>query len=427
MAPTPTRIPPYWTRFSSFFRYPLSGEPLLVCIGLALLATLAELLPPLHLLVFIGTVRYGFLVLERTARGHIDDRLALFESQHGGKYLAWKQIAVLLIGAIIVVLTAAEFGRNPAMLVLVLLGLLWPANTMVLALTNELGESINPARLWQVASGIGMPYLGLCGCLLLLFFGSDQLLARTSHLIPAVLEAPIAAFVAAAFTIVMYRMMGYVVYEYHEVLDVDVQLGFERQPDLTPPADPRAARAERIAGLLRDGKSAEALGEARSAVSDAPHDHDAHLRLHRLLAALPDQAQALARHGREWLPALLQAGRGAQAAEVLQTLLKHDAAFAPGNAADVLPLATAAFDARRFDAAAQLLRGFDQRHPGHRDTPAIYLLGARLLIEHRRDDAQAERVLAALRKRFPDHPAAAEAQQLQALITRLRAAGATLH
>ena len=55
------------------------------------------------------------------------------------------------------------------------------------------------------------------------------------------------------------------------------------------------------------------------------------------------------------------------------------------------------------------------------------LLGARLLIEHRRDDAQAERVLAALRKRFPDHPAAAEAQQLQALITRLRAAGATSH
>ncbi len=417
------RIAPYWTRFPSFFLYPLSGEPLLACVGIALIATAAQLLPPLQILVFAGTVRYGFLVLERTARGHIDDRMVLFNSHHGGKHLPWKQVAVVVIGAIVVGMTAGVAGRNAAMLVLVLLGLLWPANTMVLAVTNDMGESINPTRLWQVASRIGMPYLGLCGCLLLLFFGSGQLLSHLAPVVPHALFPTIAGFVAAAFTIAMYRMMGYVLYEYHEELDIDVHVGFERQADHLPVPDAKAARAARIATLLREGRGDEALQEARAAVSNAPEDHDARLRLHKLLLALPNEEAALAAHARGWLPTLLRSGRAALATEVLEAVQKHDPAFAPADAGDILPLATAAFDARRFDTAARLLRGFDQRHPGHRDTASVYLLGARLLIEHRRDEAQAERVLTALRSRFPDHPASSEAEKLLGLIARLRAAG----
>jgi len=89
----------------------------------------------------------------------------------------------------------------------------------------------------------------------------------------------------------------------------------------------------------------------------------------------------------------------------------------------VLLLARAAFAAHRFETTARLLRGFDQRHPDHPDTPEVYLLGARLLIEFRRDEAQAERVLAALQSRFAQHPAAAEAEKLRQLIVRLRAIG----
>jgi hypothetical protein len=422
---TPT-IPPYWTRFPSFFLYPFSFEPLLANCGLALLATFASVaFTPINILLgfmfFIGTGRYGFLVLERTARGYLDDRMAVFDSEHGGKYLPYKQIAVLLIGLTLAGWVGRAAGQNAAMLVLGLLALLWPANTMLLALTNDLGESITPGRLLHVATRIGLPYLSLCGCLFLLTACGPALLGLVAPKLPKWLLIPVFASVTVYFTIAMYRMMGYVLYQYHREIGLDVHVDFDRQTQLVPAKDARAARAEEIAERLREGRSEDALELARAAVREAPGDHEARSRLHRLLAVLPGNEDVLVRHAREWLPLLLRAQRGSQAVEVFEGLLAKQPDFQLSDADQLLPLAQAAFDARRYDTTARLLRGFDQRHPGHGDTAAIYLLGARLLIEHKRDEAQAERVLATLRNRFPQHPAAAEAEKLQQLIARLRA------
>jgi hypothetical protein len=419
-------IPPYWTRFPSFFLYPLSVEPLMAAGGLALLATVASVIfAPINIVLgfmfFIGTGRYGFLVLERTARGHLDDSMVVFNSEHGGKYLPYKQIAVVLIGVMLAGWVGQFAGPNAATLVLGLLALLWPANTMVLALTNDLGQSLTPGRLLHVATRIGVPYLGLCGCLFLLTACGPALLGIVAPKLPKLLLVPVFAFVTVYFTVAMYRMMGYVLYQYHDEIGIEVRVGFDQQTQFAPVKDVRAARAEEIAELLREGRNADALALARNAVNDAPADHEARSRLHRLLAALPGNEDALVRHAGEWLPLLLRAQRGSQAVEIFEGLLAKKPDFQFADADLVLPLAQAAFDARRFDTAARLLRGFDQRYPGHRDTAGIYLLGARLLIEHKRDEAQAERVLAALRSRFPQHPAAAEAEKLQQLIARLRA------
>jgi TolA-binding protein len=87
-----------------------------------------------------------------------------------------------------------------------------------------------------------------------------------------------------------------------------------------------------------------------------------------------------------------------------------DPAFQPEDGDVILPVATAAMQMREFDVAAGLLRGFDRRHPQHKDTPAVFFLGARLLSEQSRQHEKAAQILRAVLAHFPDHDVAAEAR-----------------
>ncbi|PKO35400.1 MAG: hypothetical protein CVU34_03635 [Betaproteobacteria bacterium HGW-Betaproteobacteria-7] len=423
MVPKPTAIPPYWTRFASFFLYPLSLEPLLACIAIGLLSGLSSLLFTLagvvvQLLLLVATLRYGYKVLERTARGNLDDGLANIDRSSGGKYRPYKQFVVIAIGMTLVGYAAGFGSHHLAMILLVLFAMLLPANTMVLALTDDLGESLSPPRLWEVMHGIGVPYLGLCACLLLLSSSSGALLGLLLPVVPMSLLNVLGGFIGAYFIIVMFRLMGYTLYQYHAELGFAVDVGFESQVDAVG-GDPVKQRLAESTALLKAGQYAEAIALDRAEVTARPDDFAANLRLHRLLLAVPGQASAMLAQASEWLPSLLRSARSRQAAEVIEAIWREQPDYRPALGAWYLPLAEALFAVRRYDSAAHLIKGFDRRFPGHADIAAIYLLGARLLIEHRRDEAQARRVLDALRRHFPASPAAAEADQLLALLDRL--------
>lgn len=420
-------IQPYWSRFGSFFLYPLSMEPLLACIAFGILSGLASLVfvPAnlvLELVLLVATLRYGYKVLERTARGYLDEGLAFIESVHGGKYLPYKQFVVIAIGLSICAYAASIGGSHLAMVLLVLFALLLPANAMLLAVSNDLGGSISPPRLWALMHGIGMPYLGLCACLLLLSSSSGALLGLLMPVVPRALVGVLGGFVGAYFIVVMFRLMGYALYQYHEVLGLSVDVAFERQTTATVRDDPAKRRTLQTAALLKDGRYDDAIALARNELAENPGEPAANLRLHRLLLAVPGQEQAMLAHAAEWLPALMRTGKQRLAIDVIEAVWQQHADYRPALGAFFLPLAEAFLEARRYDSAARLIKGFDRRFPGHADTAAIYLLGARLLIEHHRDEAQARRVLAAVRQHYPDSPAAIEAVRLGELLDRLASA-----
>lgn len=428
MPPSPP-IQPYWRRFGSFFLYPLSLEPLLACLGFGVLAGLAGAVffPAnlvLQLVVLVATLRYGYKVLERTARGHLDDAQVLVQPGHGGKYLPYKQFVVIAIGLSLSAYVASFGGAHLAMVLLVFLGLMLPANTMLLALTNDLGESIAPPRLWALIHGIGMPYLGLCACLLLLSSSSAALLGWLAPVVPPMLVGALGGFLGAYFMVVMFRLMGYALYQYHDVLGLAVDVGFERQTISVARSDPATQRAAETAALIREGRFADAIALARRELAENPGDQAANQRLHRLLCAVPGEERAMLAHATEWLPTLMRNGRERVAIDVVDAVWQHEPEYSPPLGAFILPLARAFFDARRYAGAARLIKDFDRRFPGHADTPAVYLLGARLLIEHQRDEIQARRVLAAIREHYPESPAATEALRLGELLDRLAAAAA---
>lgn len=427
MIAPPSAVPPYWTRLGSFFLYPLSVEPLLACGAFGLLSGLATLLftPAnliVELLIFVGTLRYGYKVLERTARGHLDDSQSFAEASDSGKYRPYKQFVVIAVGLTICAYAAAIASYHLAMLLFVLFAIMLPANIMILAVTDDLGESMSPSHLWALMHGIGRPYLGLCACLLLLTSSSGGLLRLLMPVVPQALIGVVAGFLGAWFIIVMFRLMGYALYQYHDVLGLAVDVDFERQTTASVRADPAKQRALQTAGLLKEGRYDEAIALARADLAEQPADLAANLRLHRLLLAVPGQEKAMLAHATGWLPGLLRAGQARQAIDVIEAIWQQQADYLPALGTAILPLAEAFLEARRPQGAARLIKGFDRRFPGHADTASIYVLGARLLIEHHRDEAQARRVLDAVRQHYPATPAAAEALRLAELLDRLAAA-----
>lgn len=333
-------IQPYWSRFGSFFVYPLNMEPLLACLAFGALSGLVSVMfMPVNLILaavlLVATLRYGYKVLERTARGYIDDGLAFIDLAHGGKYLPYKQFVVIAIGLTLCGYVASFAGPQVATVLLMVMALALPANTMLLAVSDDLGESISPPRLWGLMHGIGLPYLGLCACLLLLTSSSGALLGLLMPIIPQALVSVVVGFVGAYFIVVMFRLMGYALYQYHDVLGLRVDVGFERQASVGMRDDPARRRAAQSAALLKEGRYDEAIALARSELAENPLNPAANQRLHRLLLAVPGQEAAMLAHAREWLAALLRAERAQQACEVLETIWQQEPEYRPPLAQSV--------------------------------------------------------------------------------------------
>ncbi|WP_374358266.1 tol-pal system YbgF family protein [Chitinimonas sp.] len=419
-------ITPYWECFPSFFLYPFNIDPLLTCLGVALLSALGEwLFMPLSLIARFAAwavcARFAFRVLEKTAIGYLEDSPAGIEAGHGGKYLAYKQIAVIFVATFTVFMVATVAGPVAASAWGIVLALLWPASTMILAVSDSMMEALNPERLWRLVSGMGLPYLGLSGLLLLLVGGNAMVAGYVFPHLPELVQVPLAGFVAAYFAAVMARLMGYTLYQYHEEAGTDVARHFGEQGQGGVPLDAKALALREVSELIREGQQAEALQRLRELWRDYRFDIDVNERLHKMLVAEADAGKELLEHGNRYIAFLLAENRMLQAARMVESLQRRIPDYQPERSASVLPLAKAMLEARLVDGALRLIKGFDKRYVGHADIPEIYLLGARILCEYRNDDAGAARILTHLLARYPNHPVREAAESMMNTVQRLMA------
>ncbi len=411
---------PFWQVFPSFFLYPFRLQPFLRIAFLALLAGLAGILPALFAWLawlgwFIGIVRYCFFVLQDTAHGYIDDdndKLGVVRDA----YLPYKQFAVFLIMLVIVGQIGQYLGSHVAQLALILVCVMLPAQSMLLALTGDMGQSLTPARIWFVIRTMGFPYLGLCGTLFLLFSSQGIALAQLVKIFPASLLPVMLGSVGGYFFVVMFRLMGYMLYQQHRHLNFDV--------DNPLPETHEASGLENMAALIKSGQFDLAIQQLQDAISRAPDRISSHLDLHRLLLGLPDRQPEMLVHAKEGL-ALALNGRDHEPAMVfLQAISQHQPDFKPADAATCLKLARWCLQSRRYNLGLQLLKGFD-RQPGVKNlVPDAYLLGAKLLIDARQDEGQARKILLALKANYPTHSTAVEAERLLTMLDRLQASPA---
>lgn len=413
-------ITPFWQRMPYFFRYPLHVEPLLYMVLLALATLFAFMLPIpspfdlliVHLGVWLAFIRYAYKTLDQTAQGLLTPEQHRFYDAKERANLPYKQFAIFMVSGIAVSL-AGLLGSAAVGLAMIFFVLAMPASIMILSITQSFWAGLNPFAAIGMMRVIGLPYLGLCAFLFLLSSSQGFLQMELVPRVPAWLMVPTLNFVAMYFTLIMFNMMGYVVYQYHALLGVEISA---RAPD----ASPATSAVDAIGQLIAAGEIDQAIELAYEAQRTAPDDIAAHGRYHKLLLLAGRDDRALA-HARVYLGLLLNKGNGERALDLYREMQARDAAFAPEQPAQLLRLAEAARRRREYAPALALIKGFDKRFPRHPEIPAVYLFAASVLCENLRQDAAARRILDVLLVRYPEHPVAGEARQLATVIDKLAA------
>lgn len=426
-------VSPFWLRLPRFFTYPLHGQPLLYMALLAGCSLLVPALPvpyPFDLLIvhagiWLAFIRYAYRVLEQTALGRLtpDQHQAADDSQRNS--LPYKQFGVFLAMGVGVGLVST-LGRFPMFLAESFANLAMPASIMILAMTGSAGAALNPLGQLGVMRSIGLPYLGLCGFLFLLSFGGPQLLMVLGPILPEWLILPCVNFVLMYFTLIMFNLMGYVLYQYHQELGYTVAVPFEAaQPaSVNESATLRDEAGEVIAALVTDGKLDQALEAAYEQQRQDPENDQAQERYIKLLL-LANKRERFLSQGRQVISRRLRRGRGETALDAYQRCAAVDPGFEPEDGGEVLPLAEVARKRRDYAGALALVKSFDRRYPQHRDIPAVYFFSAQVLCEHYRQDAAAQKLLQVLLLRYPEHPLRPEVERYLATLARLSMAQAS--
>jgi tetratricopeptide (TPR) repeat protein len=272
--------------------------------------------------------------------------------------------------------------------------------------------------------------------------GTRHLVLTAGANLPAVLRFPLEMGVATYLGLVLFALMGYALYQFHQELHLDVDVNFDDHRaaggaeaiatagsarraihQTQGPQDPVEAKVQ--AALAR-GDMKDAIAEVKDAMRYDRFDAKLNTRLHQLYVQQGER-EAILVHGQQWLTALARAGQGKELLAALRALQALDVAFTPQDGDVILPAAQAAMQQREFSLAAALLRGFDKRHPQHKDTAPVFFLGARLLSEQNRQHEKAVVLLRAVLKHFPEHAVVAEVQTylkvLEAMLAKAQPAG----
>lgn len=404
-------IVPFWSRVPDFFRYPLHWAAVgLIAVTLVLaFATQGTVIGGLLMtLVSIGTVRYGYIVLERTAQGYLDAK-DLFDE--GGAsdapHRPYKQWLVFALCGLLTALVAHFMGWAVAILVSLALLIALPASIMSLGINDSLLEAIDPRALWFIITQIGWAYALLCVFLMMLLSSPGAAFVLVASWIPQALMYPLICALQCYFTLVMFNLMGYVLFQYHDRLGLAVH-----RPEYNEKPDDKALFAKAI----EENRIDDAVLLAYEMQRVSPEDLEAQERHYKvlLLAKKPDKALASAQ---KLMPLLARKGREQRLLEVYAECRGLQADFRLVKATDQLALATAAA-ARREDAIAMhaLLR-FEKLYPECPEAPAAMLLQAKILAERLHKDQAAMQLLRVLRGKFPKAPEAAEAKQYLAALT----------
>jgi len=227
------------------------------------------------------------------------------------------------------------------------------------------------------------------------------------------------------FTYMICALIGYAMFQYADELEITVIGPGETRGPATRKVDVKArARDAMIARLVASGDVREAIDLINDELRERPQDLALHARLHKLLLA-EGYRPRIDDHTEKYLDLLMRTDNAPAALPLLEEALGRDPDWSPRKTEHVVPLARAAMASSNPQLAARLIRGFDRKHRMHPDVPAVYLLGAQLMLQQGGPAVdQARAILDHLVQRYPDHPASAEGRRTLERLDRLAASPA---
>ncbi len=409
MAQAGNNIRPFWDVIPQFFLIPLKGAGV---IALLLFTSLATFFPHLFILiaVFFLVIKYGMEILQNTAEGRLNAPELSFKVLNENYELPFKQLFLFLL-PILLMTQASSFTAFIIISNIILFYLfVLPASVMTLAYTHSFFAAINPFTLISLIGRIGWSY-GILYVFLLFLNGGAS--AAYYFLVGDSPDASI--FLALLFQIyfawVMYAMMGYVLYQYHE------DIGYEL-PEDSIEEDKDSTVLARFHHLVETENYAAAQDELRDVVLLDPDNLDLRMKFHKIVKMAGDNKQ-LVMHGTGLIKRLLEKRKLVDAVNVYLDCVKVDPEFRPESDVHYLPLAEEMRRMRLYKQAIKLSNGFHQRYPKSKQIPYLYLLVTKIFIEDLTMDDKAKPILSLLQKKYSDHEIALEVKRYNTFLTKV--------
>lgn len=415
-------IEPVWNRLPQFFAYPLKPAVLIVLVAFTVLYAVSWWLffpvsTVLWLFALMGLYKFAYEVLAETASGSMDPPEGGYSA--GTDYMVFKHVGLMMVMPLASVLVGGATGSPAAFwMVTLFLVLAWPAAIITLAMTESLIAALNPLTWAAMMGRIGWPYLAACAFLFLMQSSESFVTSIAAQMMGRinVTTMSVGFFIGGYFLMASFHLMGYLVYQYHEELGVEVD-GESLEATDARTEDQRLVAESRQ--LVEDGRAEEAvelLGNHLRQRGGEPALHDQYRKLLRLR----EDNDRLLEHGREYVTLLLQSFEDKRKAlRVTEECLDIDPEFRPADGSQVRELVD---QADRFDLdhlVVRLSNGFAKRFPKHRDIPAVHLVAARHLSEKKGKDELALKVLKDLQARYPDHELREEIDRQVALLEKV--------
>ncbi len=400
-------IEPFWNRMPAFFAYPLKPQPLLFNLILTLAAVFLGWVPFFNLFIGAALIKYAYKILLNTLYG--DMRPPSYDTLVDSEDIwpviqQWILFGILWFLGISIATSTGLIG----MIFYAIAGIfLLPAMIILLATSERLGHALNPVMFIGMVVRIGWGYLLMWFLLVLLFFAPSSLIYLAAKFIPPYLLAFLIHFAQNYYTFVSYYLMGYVILQYHEQLNYDIDFDEFHDPSTATEKtaeskDPQQGVIDQVEILVKEGRTDEAIDYIKEAVGVAGITSlvllERFYRLLRLKKEYPDMVE----QGRELVHRLINADEKEKACAVYIECASVEKSFRvkPRN---LLKLANWLHEGEKIKGAVNALNKILKFYPDDVLVPKAYFQLAQIYNEKLNDALKSKKIIAALIKKFPDH------------------------
>lgn len=413
-------IQPFWQRIPRFFLYPAHTGPLLFVLALSALSALAsESLVGMLFILMINVVflKYAFVVLEDTAMGFLKPRPITRKVISDEIELPFKQLFLIFFIATINLKVLEYFGGGPFLMIAIVSIMLFPASIMVLAVEHSFFMAINPLMLLVTIKRIGPSYFIMCFFLALLLSSATIASDLLVPVLPENLWFAGSNFISMYFILIIYNMMGYVIYQYHEQLGHSITEEYLEtgQEPSQKSADPRFRQ---IDILMQEGKTGEAEKKLIQAIKENPGDFEAREKLHRYYIATRNK-QGLLEHSANYVNRLLHSQKPSEAMRIYLEASHITPDIKPAGARERHELAELLKTNGQSRAALSLLNNLHKEFPSYEGIPGAYLLVAKIMFEYFGEEHKAIQVLDFINKKYPGHGLQKDVEEYRHVIERM--------
>ena len=402
-------VPALWDVIPQLFLIPLKGAGVVVLLAFS---ALAAVLSPIffQIMLLFAVIKYGMEILQHTAKGQLEAPELSFKVLNENYQLPFKQLGLFLLPIILFYQADSFIAFIIVSNIIIFYLFALPASVMTLAYTHSFFSAINPFTLTSLIGRIGWTYGILY--VFLLFLNGGASVAYYFLFDDSTASVFFEILFQMYFTWVMYAMMGYVLYQYHE------EIGYDLPADKVK-FDEHGVDLTDFNQLVEDENYQVAQAVLRDIILQNPDNLDLRKKFHKLVKMSGDDEQltaaAIATIGR-----LIDSKQLVDAVNIYLDCLKVDAGFRPESPVEYLPLVEEMRRMRLYKQAVELSSGFHQRYPRNEYIPHVYLLVSKILIEDLSQNDKAKLVLSFLKKKYVGHEIEMEVESYNKFLSRMR-------